>query len=162
VARELAAAGRGVASTLSYGIDTAAQHGAQAAGAPTLAVLPCGLDNCHPRNQAELMMRVLSRGGVAVSAYRPGTETTSDSLAYSARLLAALSSAVVLVEPSADIRTVPLKATQAASEMGRPVFVMTAAGPAYALPPNGQTERLLTKVKACRTDSAATIIGSLT
>jgi DNA processing protein len=138
VARELAAAGRTVASTLSYGIDTAAQHGAQAAGAPTLAVLPCGLDNCHPRNQAELMMRVLSRGGVAVSAYRPGTETTSDSLAYSARLLAALSSAVVLVEPSADIRTVPLKATQAASEMGRPVFVMTAAGPAYALPPTAR------------------------
>ncbi|MFB8026885.1 MULTISPECIES: hypothetical protein [unclassified Streptomyces] len=36
----LAQAGHTVAAALSYGIDAAAHHGA---GAPTLAVMPCGV-----------------------------------------------------------------------------------------------------------------------
>lgn len=161
VTRELVAAGRSVVSMPSYGIDTAVQQVARAAGSPTLAVLPCGLDNCHPRSQAELMMAVLHRGGVAVSAYRPGTPASRNSLAYSAQLLAALSDGLVLVEPSADTMTVPLEAASAAAGIGCPVFHMTPAGPGYELSRRGKTRRLLRAIGARRTESAAALLDAL-
>ncbi|WP_433573734.1 DNA-processing protein DprA [Streptomyces sp. CA-251247] len=161
VGRELVAAGRTVVSMLSHGIDTAVQQAARASGSPTLAVLPCGLDTCHPRSQAELMMAVRNRGGVAVSAYRPGTPAGRNSLAYSAQLLAALSDGLVLVEPSADTMTVPLEAASAAAGIGCPVFHMTATGPGYELSRRGKTRRLLRAIGARRTENAAALLDAL-
>jgi DNA processing protein len=73
VAGDLAAAGRTVTASLAYGIDTAAHTGAHLVPAPTIAVLPCGLDLCHPHDHGDVLRAAADRGGAAVSAYRPGT-----------------------------------------------------------------------------------------
>ncbi|MCX4515906.1 DNA-protecting protein DprA [Streptomyces sp. NBC_01619] len=161
VARELSMAGHTIASPLSYGIDTAAQDGAHSE-APTLAVLPCGLDSCHPHHQADLLDRVLSRGGVAVSAHRPGTAATRDTLAMSGQLLAALSAAVVLVEPAPDVSTVPLEAALAARQLRRPVFLLRTGDPSASIPQTRRVTRLMETVQPRPADSAADILTELT
>ncbi|NUK26908.1 DNA-processing protein DprA [Streptomyces lunaelactis] len=176
--RELIDAGRTVTSALSYGIDTAAQHAAHAVPAPTVAVLPCGLDSCHPHNQTELLHSVVNRGGVAVSAYRPGTPASRNTLAATAQLLAALAGAVVLVEPAPDPSTGPLEAAQAAHRMGRPVLLLNsadidaAAGHARRATRGrggrrrpgtaGEAAQLLESVQAHRAASTADVIAALT
>ncbi|WP_329046889.1 MULTISPECIES: DNA-processing protein DprA [unclassified Streptomyces] len=157
-ARALTQAGHTVASALSYGIDTAAQHGA---GAPTLAVMPCGLDACHPYNQAELLDHVTANGGLAVSVYRPGTPTSRVTLSTTATLLAALSQALVLIEPSDDVATVPLEAAEAARSLHRPVHVLTTTDPSTNIPYTSKTGRLLTSIRAHRTTQLADIVAAV-
>ncbi|MFE7759381.1 DNA-processing protein DprA [Streptomyces sp. NPDC057429] len=157
-ARSLTEAGHTVASALSYGIDTAAQHGA---GAPTLAVMPCGLDTCHPYNQAALLDHVTTNGGIAVSVYRPGTPTSRLTLSTTARLLAALSQALVLIEPSDDVATVPLEAARAARYLRRPVHVLTTTDPSTNINHTSRTGRLLKSVRAHRTTKLVDIVTAL-
>ncbi|MCW2901005.1 MAG: protecting protein DprA [Streptosporangiaceae bacterium] len=159
LARDLASAGRTVTSALSYGIDTAAQRGAYEGGAPALAVVPCGLDTCHPYHQADLLHGVLARGGVAVSAYRPGTAASSVTLATTAQLVAALSTAVVLVEPAPDV-TVPLEASRTARRLHRPVFVLTDAEP-HSAPHPDAAAGLLNTGQARAVGTAADVLAAL-
>ncbi|MFJ8620265.1 DNA-processing protein DprA [Streptomyces clavifer] len=156
--RSLTEAGHTVASALSYGIDTAAQY---AAAAPTLAVMPCGLDICHPYNQAALLDRVTTNGGIAVSVYRPGTPTSRLTLSTTARLLAALSRALVLIEPSDDVATVPLEAAREARHLRRPVHVLTTTDPSTNIRHTSRTGRLLKSVRAHRTIKLSDIVTAL-
>jgi DNA processing protein len=160
LARDLASAGYTVTSALSYGIDTAAQRGAYEVGVPALAVVPCGLDACHPYHQADLLHGVLARGGVAVSAYRPGTPASSVTLATTARLIAALSAAVVLVEPAPDV-TVPLEAARTAHRLHRPVFVLADTEPHNATPHPDAAARLLHTGQARAVGTAADVLAAL-
>ncbi|MFI1401086.1 DNA-processing protein DprA [Streptomyces sp. NPDC020681] len=162
LARDLTDAGHAVATALSYGIANAAQRAVHAEPAPVLAVLPCGLDRCHPYNQTELLHRVVHRGGVAVSAYRPGTPTSADTLAATGRLLAALTRAVVLVEPEPDPSTVPLEAARAAYSMGRAVFLLNSGDADSGAGYPRRAARLLASVRACRVEGSADVVNALT
>lgn len=68
VAFELAHAvsGRGltVVSGAAYGIDAAAHRGALGAGAPTVAVLACGLDRIYPSGHRALLAEIAATGAV--------------------------------------------------------------------------------------------------
>jgi len=122
IAGDLAAAGRTVTASLAHGIDTAAHTGAHRVPAPPIAVLPCGLDLCHPHDNGDLLRAVADRGGAVVSAFRPGTPVSVFTLRATAQLAAALSAAAVLVE--ATDQSPAMNAAYTARQLGRPVLAL--------------------------------------
>lgn len=137
VARELAAAvaadERVVVAGGAYGIEGAAHQAALAAGGDTIAILANGVDRPYPAGHRDLLDRVADVG-VLVSEVPPGTVPTRHRFIARARLMAALSSATVLVE--AGFRSGSLAVAHRASELGRgvgavpgPVTSAASAGP---------------------------------
>ncbi len=118
----LATVGWVTVSGLARGIDTAAHRGTIAGGGVGLAVLGCGIDIVYPKSNTRILHDVLALGGAVVSEY-PGS-TPPDRWRFPARnrLIAAMSSAVVVVE-SAMTGGSLITATLAA-EIGRPVFAV--------------------------------------
>lgn len=137
VARELAASvaadHRVVVAGGAYGIEGVAHQTALATGGDTITVLANGVDRPYPAGHRELLDRV-ARVGVLVSEVPPGTVPTRHRFIARARLMAALSSATVLVE--AGFRSGSLAVAHRASELGRgvgavpgPVTSASSAGP---------------------------------
>ncbi|MFT4042041.1 MAG: DNA-processing protein DprA [Gordonia sp. (in: high G+C Gram-positive bacteria)] len=96
-AGELSAAGWGVLSGGAYGIDGAAHRSALASGGVTVAVLACGIDRDYPAGHGRLLGEIAERGAV-LTEYAPGTSAARHRFLTRNRLVAALSSAVIVVE----------------------------------------------------------------
>jgi DNA processing protein len=137
VARELAASvaadDRVVVAGGGYGIEGVAHQTALATGGDPIAVLANGVDRPYPAGHRDLLDRVADVG-VLVSEVPPGTVPTRHRFIARARLMAALSSATVLVE--AGFRSGSLAVAHRASELGRgvgavpgPVTSASSAGP---------------------------------
>lgn len=120
ISSELARAGVCIVSGGGLGIDAAALGGALAAKGRTIVVLPCGVDRTHPHQHAALYEAVTERGGLLVSEYPAGTPPTRVRFHTRCRLLAALTSATVIVE--AVRRSGVLAAARAASDLGRRIY----------------------------------------
>jgi DNA processing protein len=118
---ELAGAGWAVVSGAAYGIDGAAHRGALAADGVTVAVLACGVDIAYPRGHATLLDRV-AETGLVVSEWPPGSAPYARRFLWRNRLIAALSSAVVVVEAAA--RSGAMSTAHYAAEYGRPVLAV--------------------------------------
>jgi len=105
MACELAAAfvreGLTVVSGLARGCDTAAHVGALDAGGRTMAVLGCGINVCHPSENAPLAHRIAAAGAV-LSEQAPETRPNVGRLMARNRLQSALSNAVVVVEAGTE------------------------------------------------------------
>ncbi|HWL66073.1 MAG TPA: DNA-processing protein DprA [Actinomycetota bacterium] len=99
IARGLAQAGFVVVSGLAVGIDTAAHKAAIEAGGETVAVLGCGLDHMYPRVNTKLRKDITSCGTVA-SEFTPDTPPRAAHFPQRNRIIAGLSSAVVVIEGS--------------------------------------------------------------
>lgn len=109
---------RQIVSGGAYGIDAAAHRAALAAHAPTIAVIPGGLDRLYPTGNQDLLERV-GKSGLLVSELPPRTAPTRWRFLQRNRVLAALSGAVVIVE--AGYRSGSLNAASQAAALGRPV-----------------------------------------
>lgn len=121
----LAEAGVAVVSGGAYGIDAAAHHGAlAAAGAPTVAVLACGVDVAYPRQHERLLARIAEEG-LVVSEVPPGSSVTRVRFLVRNRLIAALSRGTVVVE--AAHRSGSLSTAARADDLQR--VVMAVPGP---------------------------------
>lgn len=123
VAYELggAAAGAGlvVVSGLARGIDSCAHKGALDAGGKTLAVMPCGLDLCYPKNHLWLYHRICEEG-TAVSEYPPGVQAEKWHFIDRNRMISGLSAATVVAQ--AGPKSGSIRTAQLAAEQGREVF----------------------------------------
>jgi DNA processing protein len=108
-------------SGLSYGIDAAAHRGALAADGLTVAVLGCGVDLTYPPGNALLCDNIVEHG-LLISAYPPGTVAARHRLAARGGLLAALTTATVVVEAGPRSGSRAVAATAAA--LGRPVMAV--------------------------------------
>ena len=96
--RDLAAAGVAVVSGLALGIDGAAHSGAlEAAGAPPVAVVGCGLDRVYPRAHSALWRRVIE-AGVIISEYPLGAPAAAWQFPARNRLIATLADVLIVVE----------------------------------------------------------------
>ena len=99
--RELSAAGVQVVSGLASGIDAAAHRGAvEADGAPPVGVVGCGLDTVYPRTNQALFDDIV-RVGAVVSEHEPGVPPMPHHFPLRNRIIAALSTVLVVVESRA-------------------------------------------------------------
>lgn len=100
LAADLAMAGHIIVTGGSFGVDAAATRGALGVGGSAVVVAACGIDEAYPQAHSALWSRVRDTGTV-VSEYPPGSTPTRDRFQQRARLMAALSAGVVLVEAAA-------------------------------------------------------------
>jgi DNA processing protein len=98
----LARVGWCVVSGGAVGVDAAAHAGALEAGGRTVVVLGCGLDVPYPRANTGLFARVRDAGGTLTSEHPPATQPRAAHFLPRNRLIAALSTAVVVVEAAED------------------------------------------------------------
>lgn len=153
VAADLAAGLHGhgvrVVSGGAYGIDAAAHRGALAAGAPTIAVMAGGLDRLYPAGNNELLLAV-ERTGAVVSELPPGSAPSRSRFLQRNRLIAALSSATVVVE--AAWRSGALSTATHAARLLRPVGAVP--GPVTSAASAGCHRLLREGGAVCVTDAA--------
>jgi DNA processing protein len=108
-----------VVSGLARGIDGIAHAAALAAGGGTIGVLGCGLDVSYPPENRRLQAR-LAREGLVVSEYLPGVGPRKHHFRFRNRLIAALSTGVVVVE--GGIHSGALLTAKEALNLGIDVF----------------------------------------
>lgn len=118
LASEAAAQNLVVVSGGSYGIDATAHRATIMAGGATVAVLAGGIDRLYPAGHAQLFEQI-EKSGALVSEVPPDAAPTRWRLQQRGRLIAALSSAVVVVE--AGVRSGALLHAAQAAEFGKPV-----------------------------------------
>ena len=118
----IARAGWTTVSGLARGIDTAAHRGALRVSGHAVAVLGSGIGVCYPAENKPLYEGILASGGSILSEYPAGTPPDRWRFPARNRIIAAVSSAVVVVEAAATGGA--LITARLAAEMGRPVFVV--------------------------------------
>lgn len=120
----LAAAGVCVVSGGARGIDSASHRGALRAGGPTIAVLGCGIDRAYPPASRSLIAEIAA-SGTLVSEYSPGVPAEAFRFPARNRIVAAVVSAVVVVEGAGGSGS--LITTDHALDLGRQVFAVPGA-----------------------------------
>ncbi|MGQ7295504.1 DNA-processing protein DprA [Quadrisphaera sp. KR29] len=148
IAVGLGDAGATTVSGAALGIDGAAHRGALAAGAPTVAVLACGVDRAYPPSHHRLL-RAVAEEGLVVSEAPPGSSAMRRRFLQRNRLIAAASGATVVVE--AGWRSGSLSTAGLAADLGRPVGAVP--GPVTS-PSSEGCHRLLRTGAECVTDAA--------
>jgi DNA processing protein len=103
----------------AYGIDAAAARGALAADGRTVLVSAGGLDRPYPSGNSKLYERTLEHGSL-ISEHPPGSSPRRHRFLSRNRIIAALGSAVLVVEAAA--RSGALNTARCARELGRPVL----------------------------------------
>ncbi len=122
-AEAFARAGVTVVSGGALGIDAAAHKGALEAGGSTIAVLAAGVDNVYPSVHGGLFDQIKA-SGCLLSQFALRTKPNDYKFLVRNVLIAALSTAVLVVE--APARSGAIRTAEAASELGRDVFVVPA------------------------------------
>jgi len=120
LARRLAERGVAVVSGLAWGIDAAAHRGAIESGT-TIGVLGTGIDVAYPRSNRRLHETIAERG-LLLSEMPPGTGPQRHHFPVRNRIIAGLSTAVVVVE--ATERSGSLITARIAAEEGRDVLAV--------------------------------------
>lgn len=123
ISYDLSAAGAIVVSGMAAGIDGVSAAAAMRSGGTTVAVLGCGLDRVYPRQHGELMKEI-SRKGLLLSEYPPGTLPVSYHFPVRNRIISGLSHGVVVVE--AGLGSGSLITAKEAVVQGREVFAVPA------------------------------------
>ncbi|ASU82889.1 DNA-protecting protein DprA [Nocardiopsis gilva YIM 90087] len=138
-----------VVSGGAYGIDGAAHRGALAGGAPTVAVLACGLDIDYPRGHEALFVDIAARGTL-VSEHPRGTVPTRHGFLVRNRIIAALTPGTVVVE--AGLRSGALNTARHAQDLCS--VLMAVPGPVTSALSAGCHRLLREWQAACVTDAA--------
>jgi DNA processing protein len=120
--RELAQGGVGVISGLAIGVDGLAHRAALEAGAPTIAVLPCGLDRVYPSSHHALARQILEQGGALVSEYPEGTTIYRGNFIARNRIAAGLGNALLITEAAEKSGT--MHTARFALEQGKEVLAV--------------------------------------
>ncbi|MBP0990092.1 MAG: DNA-processing protein DprA [Oscillospiraceae bacterium] len=118
---ELAANGAVIVSGLAEGIDSAAHSAAITAGGKTIAVMATGIDRVYPKFNKGLMEKIIENGAV-ITDYPPNTEVNGKNFPVRNRLIAGISSGVIMVEGSR--RSGALITANHAIEQGKDVFAV--------------------------------------
>lgn len=87
-----------IVSGLAKGIDSAAHQAALDMQLPTIGILGCGIDYVYPKESRELAVKMIEKGNLLISEYPPGSKPHRWHFPERNRLIAALSSVVLLAE----------------------------------------------------------------
>lgn len=112
-----------VVSGMAKGIDSFAHIGAIETNInlATIAVLGCGLDICYPKENCELMNKIIQNGAV-ISEYPIGTNPNAAFFPQRNRIISGLSEAIIIVEASK--KSGSLITADLALEQGKEVFAV--------------------------------------
>jgi DNA processing protein len=110
--------GFAIVSGGAYGVDAAAHRAALSSDQVTVAFLAGGVDRLYPAGNDELLKRV-ARDGLLVAELPPGSTPTRWRFLMRNRLIAAASSATIVVEAGA--RSGSLNTAGHAAQLGRPL-----------------------------------------
>jgi DNA processing protein len=119
---ELASAGIVIVSGFMYGGDEAAHSAAVKVGGRTIAVMPCGIDEIHPKNQEKLYNEILENKGLIISEYEGNTLPQTFTYVQRDRLVAGLAKAVFVIE--AALNSGSLITAGYAKKYGRKIFAL--------------------------------------
>lgn len=119
ISSDLGASGLNIISGLALGIDTAAHQGALDTG--TIAVLGGGIDTIYPKENAGLH-NLIGEQGLLVSEFPFGTPPTAHHFPRRNRIIAGLSSGVLVVE--ARQQSGSMITANYANDFGRDVFAV--------------------------------------
>jgi DNA processing protein len=154
LSRELSQAGVTIVSGFARGVDAAAHEAALDGPGGTIAVLGCGLDVEYPREHRGLKKKLLA-GNLLLSEYAPGEEPRPQNFPIRNRIIAGLSSGVVVVEASR--RSGSLITARLAADCGRDVFAVP--GSVFSETSAGTHELLRDGAILCR--SAEDVLAEL-
>lgn len=154
LAGELSTAGITVVSGMALGIDTAAHRGSLENSGYTAAVLGCGVDQCYPPDNADLMEQIIA-AGVVLSEFPIGTEPLPIHFPQRNRIISGLSLGTVVVEATA--KSGALITASYALEQNREVFAV----PGNVGSPYSRGSHRLLKEGARLVESAADILEEL-
>lgn len=117
--------GWSIANGGHFGIETEALKGAMVADChrPPLVMLACGLDRGFPLQRADLLNAVAS-AGLLLSAFPPGAHPSATAARHRMDMLAALTSATVIVEAMNRGSRSFLALARSAAAMQRPVLAV--------------------------------------
>lgn len=99
ISYELGKQGVVIVSGLAKGIDSIAMSAALKAGAHTIGVLGCGIDQIYPNSNRRLFEEVMQTG-LIISEYPPGTKVFKGSFPQRNRIIAGLSRGILVIEGS--------------------------------------------------------------
>ena len=153
---ELAKNGAIIVSGLADGLDSAGHRAAVKENCPTIGVLGVPIDRTYPASNRELR-RQIERKGCVISEYPPESEPVGrNGFLQRNRLIAALSSALVVVE--AQEKSGTMSTVNHAERYGKPVYAV----PGSIFSPNSQgTNALLREGRAKAVCKAEDLFGVL-
>src|SRR6202046_2038373 len=122
LARDLATHKMVILSGMARGVDTAANKGALAPHASTIAVWGTGIDVIYPKENKSLAENILVSGGAIVSEYRLGTFPAPQNFPKRNRILSGMSVGVLVVEAGENSGT--RVTARCALEQDRDVFAV--------------------------------------
>ena len=156
IGRGLARAGAIIVSGLADGLDSAGHRAAVGENCPTIAVMGVPIDRTYPAANRELR-RAIERRGCVISEYPPRSDGVGAiGFLQRNRLIAALSSALLVVE--AQEKSGTMSTVSHAERYGKPVFAVP--GSIYS-PNSAGTNGLLRDGRARAVCSAADLLGPL-
>lgn len=115
----LAKAGAVVVSGMAKGIDCTTQKGALFANGTTVAVLGCGINVVYPKENFDLMLKIMKTGAV-ITEFPPFTPPNAFNFPKRNRIMSALSKGTVVVE--AGINSGSLITARISNELKRDVY----------------------------------------
>ena len=156
IGRGLARAGAVIVSGLADGLDSAGHRAAVGENCPTIAVMGVPIDRTYPAANAALRQKI-ERKGCVISEYPPYSEYVGPNCFLQRnRLIAALSSAVLVVEAREKSGTMSTVAH--AERYGKPVYAVP--GSIYS-PNSAGTNGLLRDGRARAVAGAADLLAAL-
>ena len=116
----IAAYNLNIISGLAKGIDTCAHKACLEVKGKTIAVLPSGLNNVYPKQNEELLNKIIEKGGTVISEYPPDFEKTSESCKERNRIVSALAIGTLVIE--AEKRSGTSTTVNYMNEQGKKAF----------------------------------------
>lgn len=113
-----------IISGLAIGIDTCAHKSCLEAKGTTIAVLPSGLHKIFPKENKQLLNKIIKTGGTIVSEYPPDFEKTPESCRERNRIMSALAVGTLVIE--AQKRSGTSLTVNYTNEQGKKAFCIPA------------------------------------
>lgn len=111
-----------IISGLAVGIDSCAHRACLEVKGKTIAVLPSGLNNIYPKNNKDLLNRIIENGGTVISEYPPDFEKTSESCRERNRIISGLAIGTLVIE--AEERTGTSITVDFTNKQGKKAFAI--------------------------------------
>lgn len=113
-----------IVSGLALGADSVAHQTALNCGLPTIAVLPCGINNIAPRSNIGLARKIVENGGLLISAYPNKAGVSRDKYIARNKIIARLG--YKLVVPQCEYRSGTMHTVRFAQQLNKPIIVQNA------------------------------------